>query len=119
MVGSKRLELLRVAPLVPKTSAYTNSANCPQISQFYILLNSFILLWFQHRIHLSYDITNFEVKILQKPTTKLPPLNVQRGKVTSMRYRIRDQKAWKQRINELVLMDSTRAFQRSHRRILH
>ena len=42
MVGSKRLELLRVAPLVPKTSAYTNSANCPQIMSLYILLSEFV-----------------------------------------------------------------------------
>ena len=29
MVGKKRLELLSLAALVPKTSAYTNSATCP------------------------------------------------------------------------------------------
>ena len=29
LVGKKRLELLSLAALVPKTSAYTNSATCP------------------------------------------------------------------------------------------
>ena len=41
MVGKKRLELLNLSVLVPKTSAYTNSATCPYMfykTRFYISL---------------------------------------------------------------------------------
>ena len=40
MVGKKRLELLNLTVLVPKTSAYTNSATCPRnINFIYDCLN--------------------------------------------------------------------------------
>ena len=36
MVGKKRLELLNLSVLVPKTSAYTNSATCPYTNNYQI-----------------------------------------------------------------------------------
>ena len=36
-MGKKRLELLNLTVLVPKTSAYTNSATCPNYAALYII----------------------------------------------------------------------------------
>ena len=42
LVGKKRLELLNLSVLVPKTSAYTNSATCP--CYLFNIYSQFILL---------------------------------------------------------------------------
>gem|GEM_PF-4406261 len=48
MVGIRRLELPRVAPLVPETSASTNSAICPvprMLNQTYAVCKIFLFLY--------------------------------------------------------------------------